>query len=82
MQDFEGQRLVERIAHYAVIELAVRWSSVMPDMADILMQVFAFFLGFMFQSIQVTFTVLGLGVCVVFVVRVGFSSWLPLLKRY
>jgi hypothetical protein len=25
MQDFEGQRLVERIAHYAVMELAVRW---------------------------------------------------------
>lgn len=24
IQDFEGQKLVERIAHYAVIELAVR----------------------------------------------------------
>ena len=32
------------------------------------MQIFAFFLGFMFQSIQVTFGVLGLGVGVIFVV--------------
>jgi signal peptidase complex subunit 1 len=41
-------------------------------------QIFAFFLGFMFQSIRVTFMVLGLGVGVVFVVSWLFSS-LPLL---
>ncbi|KAI9439141.1 microsomal signal peptidase [Lactarius indigo] len=44
--DFEGQKLVERIAQYAVMELAI----------------FAFFLGFLFQSIQMTFTVFGVGV--------------------
>ena len=37
-------------------------------MANRVMQIFAFFLGFMFQSIQVTFIVLGLGVGVIFVV--------------
>ncbi|KAN0133577.1 microsomal signal peptidase 12 kDa subunit [Lactarius tabidus] len=71
--DFEGQRLVERISHYAVIELAI----------------FAFFLGFMFQSIRVTFMVLGLGVGVVFVSVVPpWSiynqhpiSWLPSKER-
>ncbi|KAH9966994.1 microsomal signal peptidase [Russula compacta] len=47
--DFEGQKLVERIAHYAVIELAV----------------FSFFIGFLFQSIQVTFVVFGLGVAAI-----------------
>ncbi|KAH9953035.1 microsomal signal peptidase 12 kDa subunit-domain-containing protein [Russula dissimulans] len=45
--DFEGQKLVERIAHYALIELAVR--------------IFAFFVGFLFQSIQVTFVLFGFG---------------------
>ncbi|KAF8264524.1 microsomal signal peptidase, partial [Lactarius quietus] len=48
--DFEGQRLVERIAHYAMMELAI----------------FAFFFGFMFQSINVTFMVFGVGVSIIF----------------
>jgi len=47
--------------------------------------IFAFFLGFMFQSIQVTFMVFGLGVAVVFVMVVPpwpmFNqnpvTWLP-----
>ncbi|KAI9507060.1 microsomal signal peptidase, partial [Russula earlei] len=43
--DFEGQKLVERIIHYALIELAV----------------FSFFVGFLFQSIKVTLVVFGLG---------------------
>jgi len=43
--DFEGQKLVERIAHYALIELAI----------------FAFFIGFLIQSIQLTFVVFGFG---------------------
>ncbi|KAI0269660.1 microsomal signal peptidase [Russula aff. rugulosa BPL654] len=50
--DFEGQKLVERIAHYATIELAV----------------FAFFIGFLFQSIQVTFITFGLGVTAIFAI--------------
>ncbi|KAF8497894.1 microsomal signal peptidase [Russula emetica] len=49
--DFEGQKLVERIAHYATIELAV----------------FSFFIGFLFQSIQVTFATFGLGVAAILV---------------
>lgn len=36
----------------------------------------------MFQSIQVLFMVFGLGVSVVFAVRVGFFLVAPLLKRY
>ena len=51
IQDFEGQRLVERIAHYAVIELAVRPAGhVSQNDADFFFlfdfsQVFSFFLG-------------------------------------
>ncbi|KAF8466104.1 hypothetical protein DFH94DRAFT_698604 [Russula ochroleuca] len=49
--DFEGQKLVERITHFATIELAV----------------FSFFLGFLFQSIQVTFVTFGLGAAAILV---------------
>ncbi|KAI9448745.1 microsomal signal peptidase [Lactarius psammicola] len=61
--DFEGQKLVERIAHYAVVELAI----------------FAFFLGFLFQSIQMTFMVFGLGVSVVLAVVV--PPW-PMFNKH
>ncbi|KAH9975139.1 microsomal signal peptidase subunit [Lactifluus volemus] len=67
--DFEGQRLVERISYYAVIELAI----------------FAFFVGFMFQRIGITFLILGLGIAAILVVVVPpwpmFNqhpiTWLP-----
>ncbi|KAH9173165.1 microsomal signal peptidase subunit [Lactarius sanguifluus] len=67
--DFEGQKLVERISHYAVMELAI----------------FAFFLGFLFQSIQMTFMVFGVGVGVVLAIIIPpwpmFNqhpvTWLP-----
>jgi len=58
MQDFEGPKLVERIAHYAVVELAVRWPRLKLHYnllltPDVLIQIFALFLGFLFQSINV-----------------------------
>ncbi|KAI0251681.1 microsomal signal peptidase [Lactifluus subvellereus] len=67
--DFEGQKLVERITHYAVIELAI----------------FCFFIGFLFQSIKVTFGILSLGITVILVVVIPpwpmFNqhpvTWLP-----
>ncbi|KAI0300010.1 microsomal signal peptidase subunit [Multifurca ochricompacta] len=67
---FEGQKLVERIAHYAVIELAVH---------------ILFLYGFLFQSIQVTFGVFGLGVAAILVIIIPPWSmfnhnpvtWLP-----
>ncbi|KAI0274167.1 microsomal signal peptidase subunit, partial [Russula aff. rugulosa BPL654] len=57
--DFEGQKLVERIAHYATIELAV----------------FAFFIGFLFQSIQVTFITFGLGVTAILRYVIIIPPW-------
>ncbi|KAH9995285.1 microsomal signal peptidase [Russula vinacea] len=71
--DFEGQKLVERIAHYASMELAV----------------FSFFLGFLFQSIQVTFASFGLGVAAILVLVIPPWSiynkhpvtWLPAKER-
>jgi hypothetical protein len=62
---------VERIAHYATIELAVREPALIsPWTSSDLSQVFSFFIGFLFQSIQVTFVTFGLGVAVILVVRV------------
>jgi hypothetical protein len=65
---------VERITHYAVIELAVRLraNSISFMLRIFLMvssQIFSFFLGFLFQSIQVTFGVFGFGVAAILVVR-------------
>jgi len=68
---------VERIAFYAVIELAVRLLAMCLGtlfLADLvfsfvyLFQVFSFFVGFLFQNIQVTFVVFGLGVVAILVV--------------
>jgi hypothetical protein len=55
--------------HYATIELAVR-GAVLISLRRLmrLSQVFSFFLGFLFQSIQVTFASFGLGVAAILVV--------------
>ena len=68
---------MERIAYYAVIELAVRllahvFQSLFdadPSLFIFISQIFAFFLGFLFQSIRVTFGVFGLGLAAILVVR-------------
>jgi signal peptidase complex subunit 1 len=63
LQDFEGQKLVEKIIHFSFSAVTVTCSrrAYHVNSTD-MFQAFSFVLGFALQSLQVTFAVLGASV--------------------